>query len=70
MVQGKSNLLKETQEQVYRLNKEKKDIEKFTLSEHNMTFKNDIIPDTFVRANDMLIYNVLCNLIKNSCFYD
>lgn len=42
---------------------------KFTLSEHNMTFKNDIIPDTFVRANDMLIYNVLCNLIKNSCFY-
>lgn len=42
---------------------------KFTLSESNMIFRNEIKPDTFVRANDMLIYNLLCNLIKNSCFY-
>ncbi len=42
---------------------------KFTLSEYNMNFKNETNPDTFVRANEMLIYNVLCNLIKNSCFY-
>ena len=34
-----------------------------------MIFRNEIKPDTFVRANDMLIYNLLCNLIKNSCFY-
>lgn len=42
---------------------------KFTLSEYNMTFKNEIDPDTFVRANEMLLYNIFCNLIKNSCFY-
>ena len=42
---------------------------KFTLNEYNMTFKNEIEPDTFVKGNEMLLYNVFCNLIKNSCFY-
>lgn len=42
---------------------------KFTLSEYNIIFRNEIVPDTFVRGNEMLLYNVLCNLIKNSCFY-
>lgn len=34
-----------------------------------MNFKIEIERDTFVRANEMLLYNVFCNLIKNSCFY-
>lgn len=49
-------------------NQAKEDL-KFTLSEYNMTFRNETNPDSYVRANEMLLYNVLCNLIKNSCFY-
>lgn len=42
---------------------------KFTLGEYSITLKLEIEHDIFVRANEMLLYNVFCNLIKNSCFY-
>lgn len=46
-----------------------KDDLKFTLNEYGITFINELKNDIFVRANEMLLYNVFCNLIKNSCFY-
>lgn len=42
---------------------------KFTLNEYNMNFRIEVAPETFVKSNEMLLYNVFCNLIKNSCFY-
>lgn len=42
---------------------------KFTLNESNMTFRIEIEPNTFVKSNETLLYNVLSNLVKNSCFY-
>lgn len=42
---------------------------KFTLEECNMSFHIEMEEDIFVRGNEMLLYNVFCNLIKNSCFY-
>lgn len=42
---------------------------KFTLNEYGITFKNETETDIFVTANEMLLYNVFCNLIKNSCYY-
>lgn len=50
------------------VNQAKEDL-KFTLNEYGITFINELKSDTFVRANEMLLYNVFCNLIKNSCFY-
>ena len=46
-----------------------KDDLKFTLNEYNMKLNIDIDPDIYVRSNEMLLYNIFCNLIKNSCFY-
>ena len=54
---------------IWNIANQAKDDLKFTLSENNIIFKNEIKPDTFVRANEMLLYNVFCNLIKNSCLY-
>ena len=42
---------------------------KFALEEYNINFHNEIESDTIVKGNEMLLYNTLCNLIKNSCFY-
>lgn len=42
---------------------------KFTLNDSNMTFRIEIEPNTFVKSNETLLYNVLSNLVKNSCFY-
>ena len=42
---------------------------KFTLEECNMTFQIDMPENILVRGNEMLLYNIFCNLIKNSCFY-
>lgn len=54
---------------IYEITNHARDDLKFTLQEHNITFKNELRKDTFIRANEMLLYNVLCNLIKNCCFY-
>lgn len=42
---------------------------KFTISESAMTFNVAIEPDTYVKSNEMLLYNIISNLVKNSCFY-
>lgn len=42
---------------------------KFTISENHMNFKIDIGPEILVKSNEMLLYNILSNLVKNSCFY-
>ncbi|MBE6310234.1 MAG: HAMP domain-containing histidine kinase [Bacteroidales bacterium] len=65
---GSSNIALEDINIYEVVNHAKEDL-KFTLSEYNMNFKIEIEHDTFVRANEMLLYNVFCNLIKNSCFY-
>jgi signal transduction histidine kinase len=54
---------------IFEIVKHAKEDLKFTLSEYNMNFRIEVEDDIFVRANDMLLYNVFCNLIKNSCFY-
>ncbi len=42
---------------------------KFTLEEYNMSLQIFVNPDIYVKSNEMLLYNIFCNLIKNSCFY-
>lgn len=42
---------------------------KFTLNDSNINFRIEIDPNTFVKSNETLLYNVLSNLVKNSCFY-
>lgn len=42
---------------------------KFTISENNMAFSISVEPDTYVMSNEMLLYNILSNLVKNSCLY-
>ena len=42
---------------------------KFTLEEYNMNFQIEVEEDIFVKGNEMLLYNTICNLVKNSCFY-
>ena len=54
---------------IYNIANSAKEDLKFTLEEYRMKFHIEIDKDTIIKGNEILLYNIFCNLLKNCCYY-